>query len=375
MSTSVPLLALHQRLLGHSVSVSTLDSAFGIEVQEAQKHGVDFLVFKRSWPHFLFFSWGMLVKLHRTVKQTDVIHVHSLWTFPVWWGCCLAWLYNKKLVMSPRGGLDPVRLAHSAWKKKMVGWIDRLCFKYASVIHATSVAEANWVTMYLGESYKSKTRIVPNGLSVPKDDCCKQQSSALTGERTVLSLGRLHPLKGLDLLVEAWHTLSVSKQADGWRLLIAGPDEQGVKSKLVTLCETLNLKNCEFCEGVYNEQKWELLKGADVFVLPSKSENFGIVAGEALVCGVPVVMTDIGPWKVEMERCFGESVSARPIQFVETSVQGIADGLLRVMALDDGARAEMGRNGRAWICKEFQWERVAERMIEVYVNMAFFFTF
>ena len=297
-----------------------------------------------------------------------MIHVHSLWTFPVWWGCCLACLYKKKLIMSPQGGLAPMSLAHSAWKKKMVGWIDRLCFKYASVIHATSVAEANWVAMYLGESYKSKTRIVPNGLSVPKDDCCKQQSSALTGERTVLSLGRLHPLKGLDLLIEAWHSLSVSRQADGWRLIIAGPDEQGVKSKLVTLCETLNLKNCEFCEGVYNEQKWDLLKSADVFVFPSKSENFGIVAGEALACGVPVVMTDVGPWKAEMERHFSESASARPIQFVETSVLGIVDGLSRMMALDDGARAEMGCNGRTWICKEFQWECIAERMMAVYVS-------
>ena len=368
MSTSVPLLAIGQKELGHDVTVATLGSALGAEIQTARESGVEFLVFKRSRPLFLFFSWGMFVRLHQAVRRMDVVHVHSNWTFPVWWGCCLAWLYNKKLVMSPRGCLDPTRLVHSGWKKKMVGWIDRLCFRYAAVIHATSHAESNWVTQYLGERYKSKIRIVPNGLSVPDDECRGQQPPSFAGERVVLSLGRLHPLKGLDLLMEAWHILSVSKQTDGWRLVIAGPDEQGVKNKLIELREKFTLKNCEFCDGVYDGRKWDLLRNAELFVFPSRSENFGIVAGEALACGTPVVMTDVGPWKAEMEGYFGAGMPNVPIQFVETGVSGIAEGLSRVMALGDGVRAEMGRNGQSWVRSEFQWERVAIRMIEAYEN-------
>ncbi|MCL1921205.1 MAG: glycosyltransferase, partial [Kiritimatiellaeota bacterium] len=302
-------------------------------------------------------------KLHKRVKFADWVHVHSNWTFPVWWGCCLAHLHGKKLVMSPRGGLDPLRLAHSAWKKKTVGWVDRWCFRRATVIHATSVAESDWVARYLGEGAKSKIRIVPNGLSIPNDEQGKPQPPSSDNKRMILSLGRLHPLKGLDLLVEAWKLVSNSAHAKDWKLVIAGPDEQGMKNKLSELCEKLNLTNIEICDGVYGGEKLDLLRSADIFVLPSRSENFGNVVGEALACRTPVVMTDVGVWKAEAERCFG---AGAPIHFVETSASGIADGLAKVMALDDATRTEMGRNGRTWISKEFQWERVAERMIEAY---------
>ena len=368
ISTAIPFLAMYQKSLGHVVSIATLEDTVGAEKQETLKHGVELLIFKRSWPHFLFFSWGMFFCFFRTAKRVDVIHVHSNWTFPVWWGCCLAWLYDKKLVMSPRGGLDPIRLAHSAWKKKMVGWMDRWCFKHATIIHATSAAEYDWVVRYLGEGCKSKTRVIPNGLSVPDDECDRLRCSTLEGKKTVLSLGRLHPLKGLDLLVEAWHILSVAKETEGWRLMLVGPDEQGVKSKLLEQCEKLNLKDCEFCDGIYDGGKWEVLRKADVFVLPSRSENFGNVAGEALACAVPVVMTDVGPWRTEMDGCLNLCASNRPVHFVETSASGIADGLSKVMALNDGTRAEMGHAGRAWVRQEFRWERVAERMIEAYAD-------
>jgi len=367
ISASIPLLALHQQELGHSVSIVTLISAWGAEAQEAQNGGVNMLLFKKSWPHFLFFSWGMLTKLHKDAKRVDAIHVHSLWTFPVWWGCYLAYRYKKKLIVSPRGGLNPIPLAHSAWKKRMVGWIDRLCYKSATVIHATSVAEHDCVIAYLGETCKSKIRVIPNGLQISGEER-KQRGGSSTREKTVLSLGRMHPLKGLDILMEAWHMLATYGHMNAWKLVIAGPDVQGEKNKLCKLGERFALKNYEMREGVYGEQKWELLKNADVFVLPSRSENFSNVVGEALGCGVPVVMTDVGPWKTEIEKYFGRGVSNVPIQFVATSAPGIADGLSKMMALDDETRAEIGRNGQAWIHKEFQWERVAERMIEVYAN-------
>ena len=368
LASSIPLLARFQKKVGHTVSVSTLSSAFGAEMQEAQKNGVEFLAFRRSSPHFLFFSWGMLLNLHKAIKWADVVHVHALWTFPVWWGCCLACMYKKILIMSPRGTLDPMRLAHSAWKKKMVGWIDRLCCQHAAGIHVTSAEEYNWVTMYLGEKYKSKIRVIPNGLQIPKGDY-KQQFPTLANKRMILSLGRLHPLKGLDLLLEAWSIVSACKQASDWKLVIVGPDEQGVKDELVGLCEKLSLKNCEFRDGIYNEQKWGLLSTADVFVFPSRSENFGNVVGEALACGVPVVMTDVGPWKAEMEKSFDAKTSDTPICFVETNASGIADGLSRVMALSDETRKEMGAAGKMWVSREFTWEKVASEMIAVYQEM------
>jgi glycosyltransferase involved in cell wall biosynthesis len=219
--------------------------------------------------------------------------------------------------------------------------------------------------------------------------------------RIVLSLGRLHPLKGLDLLVSAWSEVKRSalvhhcdnskvKLETGvpeshtnelfiWKLVIAGPDEQGTKERLKVESEKLKLKWCEStgmegCEGdedvvflgaVYDEAKWALMQSADIFVLPSRSENFGIVVGESLSCSVPVVTTAVGPWG-EGELPLSRTDGSRGLFVVETSVTGIAEGLRRMMVLSDAERKEMGMRGCEWVKREFSWESVTKQMLEAY---------
>ncbi len=225
--------------------------------------------------------------------------------------------------------------------------------------------------------------------------------------KIVLSLGRLHPLKGLDLLISAFAEI---KRTSSWQLIIAGPDEQGTKEKLKIQSEKLKIRIAEasdlsdasdadiiFMGSVQGEAKWDLIKRADIFVLPSRSENFGIVVGEALSCGVPVVTTAVGPW---LEAAVGSSsrqlqkgeniehpaeerevlklteelptancqlpTAHRGLIVVETSVEGIVEGLERMMALSDDERHEMGRKGSEWVKREFSWDHVAKQMVEAY---------
>jgi glycosyltransferase involved in cell wall biosynthesis len=238
--------------------------------------------------------------------------------------------------------------------------------------------------------------------------------------KIVLSLGRLHPLKGLDLLISAWAEVreqlavgSSSWQSEAgdqktnallpWQLVIAGPDEQGTKEKLKGISDKLKLRTAEasdlskvgdadivFLGAVQGEEKWNLIKKADIFVLPSRSENFGIVVGEALSCGVPVVTTAVGPWgegravarpcRDQRSASFANRTTAareaggdsqlptahRGLIVVETSVEGIAQGLQQMMALSDDERHELGQQGADWVKREFSWERVAKQMIEAY---------
>lgn len=150
----VTRLAVEQQRLGHEVCVAwtvkrevlKCESAKVLKLSEGVVREV---VFARSWPHFLFFSWGMLFGLGKEVANVDVVHVHSNWTFPVWWGAWLALRHTKALVMSPHGCLDPLRLSHSWRKKKAVGWMDRLLLRRASLIHATCEAEAEWIRRFL----------------------------------------------------------------------------------------------------------------------------------------------------------------------------------------------------------------------------------
>jgi glycosyltransferase involved in cell wall biosynthesis len=127
-----------------------LRDAYGGQVEHPTgEGGVRVVTFRRCWPHYLYFSWGMLLGLGREIRDVDVVHVHSNWTFPVWWGCWCALRAKKILVMSPRGCLDPIRLKHSAWKKRLAGWMDRWFLNRASVIHATCEAEKEWVRDFL----------------------------------------------------------------------------------------------------------------------------------------------------------------------------------------------------------------------------------
>lgn len=219
--------------------------------------------------------------------------------------------------------------------------------------------------------------------------------------RVVLSLGRLHPLKGLDLLVSAWAEVvksslvhycdsavvgategrdKITNVLPRWQLVIAGPDEQGTKEKLKGISEKLNLKWCEseeigvegdtdiiFMEPVHGEKKWALMQRADIFVLPSRSENFGMVVGEALSCGVPVVTTAVGPWgEGRGERSLARADKSKGLFVVETSVEGIAEGLRHMMMLSDAERKEMGLKGYEWVKHEFNWGAVAKKMVAAY---------
>jgi glycosyltransferase involved in cell wall biosynthesis len=171
MATLVLGFSQAQAKAGHEVSLVFLEGDRHEGVMQAEKAGVRVRTFKRSFPHFLFFSWGMLFGLGKEVRAAEVVHIHSNWTFPVWWGAWLALRYKKTLVMSPQGCFDPVRLQHSAWKKRLVGWMDRWLLRRASVIHATCEGERAWIQAVLKcESSKvlklGKPRIVvvPNGV-------------------------------------------------------------------------------------------------------------------------------------------------------------------------------------------------------------------
>jgi len=170
LATLVLGFSREQAVAGHQVQLVFLEGDRHDGVRRAEEAGVQVSTFERSFPRFLFFSWGLLFHLGKMIKQVDVVHVHSNWTFPVWWGGYLAWRNKKTLVMSPQGCFDPLRLHHSAWKKRLVGWMDRWLLRRADVIHVTCEAEAVWVREFLEpqnpQKCTKKIVVIPNGVGL-----------------------------------------------------------------------------------------------------------------------------------------------------------------------------------------------------------------
>jgi glycosyltransferase involved in cell wall biosynthesis len=419
--------AREQARSGHRVALVFLEGDEHNGVDKLRQSGVDVIIFKRSHPRRLCFSFGMLYHLPRIVGQAEVVHVHSNWTFPVWWGAFLAMWFNRRLVMSPHGCFDPVRLHYHRWRKQIIGGLlDKPLARRANGLHALSSMEADTIVKYLGESVREIISIVPCGIDCPtenggtrkeksRNDHDRNENAAQSAERKkegngvrnsrhraenpgprmriVLNLGRLHPLKGLDLLLDAWEktcrpisqrdstkTAGRSGDAFGWTLVLCGPDEQGTLAALkkqagflgipftaltheayyCSFSQVVSVASVVYLEPVHDDERWLLLRSADVFVLPSRTENFGIVVGEALACGVPVIATKVGVWDgIEDEGC-GWSV--------EPTIDAIANGLMRVIRMSDTERHRIGERGRQLVEKKYQWGQVSEALMKIYVR-------
>ena len=359
LADAVARMAREACQLGHDVTIATVagrDDPLASAAREAEAAGVRIVRHEPSAPRAIYFSRHMLRGLAALAARADVVHVHSNWTFPVWWGCQTAISAGRPLVMSPHGCLDPVRLAHSAWKKRLAGALDRRCLRQADAIHATSEAERDWIEQYVGG--RPRIEVIPIGVDLP---ALRETANPAERTRTVLSLGRLHPLKGHDLLLKAW---PIAMQALGpnarWALMIAGPDEQGTRAGLERQAQGLGLGDVQFAGPLYGAEKDRAIANADLFVLPSRSENFGIVVAEALAAGVPAITTKGTPWQ-EIDGSCG--------WWVDANAHAIAAALAAAMRLTDAERAAMGARGRALVEAKYQWASVGQAMVRMYSEL------
>ena len=168
-------------------------------------------------------------------------------------------------------------------------------------------------------------------------------------------MGRLHPVKGYAELIEAWAGLN----PPGWKLAIAGPDEAGYRATLETLIAKQGLGDRVFLLGeVDDERKWSLLDQCELFVAPSRTENFGMAIAEALQSGTPVITTKGTPWRELVERDCG--------WWVDMSPANLEHALRKATTSHESELARMGANGQALIRERYSWDQVADRTIDLY---------
>lgn len=283
--------------------------------------------------------------------KIDLMHVHGLWAPSL--HSAIAWARANRIpyVVSPRGMLSEWCMNHKKWKK-LIGWwlYQRGDLQRASAIHATSLEEMEDVSRV---GLVSPAFVLPNGVSIPDD--LSAGRSLPKGSRTALCISRLHEVKGLDDLVDCWAGI----RPEHWNLIIAGPSENGMREKLAKQILHRKLEaQVQLLDEVNESEKAELFSRSELFVLPSRSENFGMAIAEALSRGLPVVTTTGTPWQKVVEYNAGWIIPPNQVS--------LEKALRDALSQSSSELIEKGLRGQKLIADHFLWPSIAVKMVAQY---------
>ena len=354
------------------------------------------------------------------LREFDLVHIHGIWSWKLHRVAVMCRKVGVPYVIAPRGMLEPWSLKQKWLKKRIARWLyqDR-DLRLAAALHATAESEAE---QFRRLGFKNQIIISPNGVNVPEGDFGTQvvsrhanltksdvattptssatrpaavsalrapavQSAFCQGSsRRALFVSRMHPKKGVLELVESWARVKLKGWCCELVYTMNSDEERAYEKKVKQRVHELGLNDqFVFTGALDDEKKWEAYVRADLFVLPTYSENFGIVVAEAFWAGVPVITTKGTPW-VELECSASSKFKVQsskleercgwwidlPEAKVELKGQGLQwpslDSALREACGAAGIRAlpEMGRRGRALVESRYTWVAVTKAVVEGY---------
>ena len=283
-------------------------------------------------------------------ENVNVIHNHGLWLQSNHLAAIAARSCKLPLVTTTHGMLRPWALSHKHWKKKIAWWLyQKKDIRSARILHSTCMEESNELR---GLRLTNAIAEIPIGVNLTQQQPKLAHSS---GKRVLLFLGRIHPVKGLMNLVKAIDSI----RPDNWICVIAGPCEGGFRKRLEQEISRRNIRTYfDFVGSVSGYEKSLLFRQAELFVLPSYTENFGIVVLEALSCEIPVISTDATPWNILPKVGCGWSI---PV-----GAKSLTQKLAECMSLEKPALKAMGKIGRNLVETTFTWQSIGLQMKEIY---------
>ena len=347
--------------LGAEVTVATTDAdgpdrsapAYDVPVVE---NGAEFRYFRRaSWSEGWHFSLGLTRWLSRSISRYDVVEVHALFTYTTIPGCRFARRAGVPYVLRPLGTLGGWSLAQRAWKKRpYYAMIERSHLAHAAAIHVTAASEAEEVSA-LG--FGERARIIPLGVELAASGGRARSGDSLR----MLFLSRIHPKKGLELVFAAMRVLR-----DGDRgaveLAIAGDGDPDYLRSLHAEVARLGIENSvRFVGALHGDAKRDAFARADVFVLTSHNENFGIAAAEALAAGVPVILSaEVGLARDVEKHGAGIVVPLEP--------PAIAAAIERLRA-EPALRATMAERAHRYASEHLSWAECGRKLFSLYQEL------
>ena len=350
---------------GMDVTLATLAGDSAQSVEDAAAHGVQVLKFPPTFRHTIWYSSELHRRIERLAAQHDIVHIHGIWQFPDWAAAAAARHAGVPYVITPHGSLQPARLRKSSLKKRVSSVLaDRAMLNQASCLHATAPDEADAFRLY---GYRGPITMIPNGIT-PAGQIEPERAARLEadfrndfpetqGRRLLLFLSRIEPIKGVTTLARAW--AECARQFPDWHLVVVGPDERSHLQEMLAILRSGGVLDRTTITGpLYGDRKTAAYLASQLFVLPTISENFGLVIGEALSHRVPVLTTTGAPWSGIVEHDCG--------WWITPSQDALVESLREVLPLPPAELAARGDRGAAWIDADFSWEAESRLLLKTY---------
>ncbi|HMP00872.1 MAG TPA: glycosyltransferase [Gemmatales bacterium] len=350
------------------IATTTADGAGGcLAPTERPRPAVPCHWFRRDALERWKVSVGLASWLHAHAGDYDLLHVHALWTFSTAAACAAARRRRVPYLLMAHGMLSDRSFARGRWRKQLY-WqaVERRNVREAARIHVTSQSEADDLAQL---DVPTRPAVVPLGLtaeawtSPATPERLRQKCEPpARGRPIILCLARLHPIKGItDVLLPALALLD----GQAFLALVGGPDEHEpdyAREVERTIAQLGLTENVAVLGMVAGEERFGLFDGAEVVVLPSHYESFGLVAVEAMARAKPVVVTT----GVKASEHVTKADAGR---VVPVEAQSLAIALRQLLAAPE-ERARLGRLGQAYVQQELAWPRIASGLVELYHDVA-----
>jgi glycosyltransferase involved in cell wall biosynthesis len=307
---------------------------------------------------------GPEVALEDAVRSAEVVHFHGLWQAQTRRGARAAFAARVPYLVAAHGMAEPWALRHKFWKKRIyLALVESSNLRRASCLHALSRPEIGHLRSLV---LRTPIAFVPNGVDLDRFDDLppraelEREHPELRGKFVLLFFARLHVKKGLDLLAEAVQRIAPAHR--DLHLLLAGNDE-GAWMPFRTRMDEAGLSDrITYLGHVAGRGARRVWAASDAFVLPSYSEGFSMAILEAMACRLPSLITTT---------ChFPEAAGADAAIVVEPTPEAITRGLREMLERKPDQLAELGRNGRRLVERDYTWDRQAHRLASLYEWLA-----
>lgn len=290
------------------------------------------------------------------LEKFQLFHINSIYSYPTFIAASLARKAGLPYIIAPRGSLyqDTIE-ASSKWKKRLFNSLFlKKQLNYANAVHTTCKEEME-VIRQMGIT--SPIAIIPNSIKLPQEKPAIISPSKLK----VCYLGRINAKKNIKGLVEAWHYSGLSNNQNAELIIIGAAQLEKEKVYLEGIRKMqseLSIGNILWAGSRTGTAKEELLRNSSYLIMPSFSENFGMVVPEALQYGVPVIASKGTPWQVLEERNCG--------WWTDIDVESLANSLKNILAISEEERLQMGKRGQQLVWEKFSTVSVCKMQIQLY---------